>query len=122
MTSAAVAPLFATMAKVCFFDTRTRDSSETRQPFVTPACSINQAALNFTPPTAGYLGQADGMPTAMASLTIGLVKNDPALRLSASATSSTMPLAARSANTADLTAPGAATPPTSTASAVASSP
>jgi len=52
---------------------------------------------------------------------IGLVKNEPALRVSGSAGSSTMPLPHRSASTAARTSPSGACPPSATPSRCASS-
>ena len=65
------------------------------------------------PSPAGQLGQPS---TACAAGTIGLVKNEPALRLSGSAGSSTMPLPRRSSSTAARTSASGAVSPISTPS------
>ena len=66
-----------------------------------PACSISHAALDFTDPLSS--GQA-GAPSGTASTaTTGFVKKDPALQVSWSASSSTIPLPARRPRTAERT-------------------
>ena len=63
-----------------------------------PACSISQAALVLTVPSAcGQRGRLGRQPAAASAASSGLVKNDPALQVSWSASSSTMPLPRRSA-------------------------
>src|SRR6266545_6645202 len=84
-----------------------------------PACSISQAALVLTRPSrSGHRGAPSG---TTAGSTIGLVKNDPALQVSWSSGSSTMPLPRRSPSTASRTASIGARAPLSTPRVRASS-
>ena len=83
---------------------------------------MSQAALVFTrPSSAGKRGASSGSAAASAGLRSGLVKNEPALHVSWSAASSTMPLRARRASTVSRTSASGARPPTSTPSVRASS-
>ena len=85
---------------------------------------MSHAAGTFTvPPGCANAGGAaparDAIRSAAAALTIGLVKNEPALRLSGSASSITMPLRRRIARTAARTSAtvGCVTPARSRAAA-----
>ena len=97
-SSAAVAPGSVVRARLWRDDVPTLPC---RVPRPKPADWTSQAALSLTSPSpAGQLGQPS---TACAAGTIGLVKKEPALRLSGSAGSRTMPLPRRSSMTASRT-------------------
>jgi hypothetical protein len=87
-----------------------------------PARSISQAADSLRPSPAGQDGYAvpganlASNPASPARSSTGLVKKDPALQVSGSAASTTMPLLRRSRSTASRTSASGATSPTARAS------
>jgi leader peptidase (prepilin peptidase)/N-methyltransferase len=130
---AVVAPPGLTRARVCLAEIRAPfPSAPGRYPLAKPARSMSQAAGTLTcSGPAWNVGTRTPGPRLTATVRsssanaawsrTGLVKKEPALRVSGSVGSSTMPLLRRSASTADLTSPSGARPPSATPSARASS-
>ena len=131
---AVLAPPGLVSASVCFLDSRASPGSADRaNPLLKPACSISHAAETLTWPSgSGQCGMVTAPPASAVTLAArssyraapitGLVKNEPALRVSGSAGSSTMPLPRRSASTALRASASGTRSPSGTSSSRLSSP
>ncbi len=108
-----MAPPRLVSARVCLVESRPARDRSRPWPLAKPACSISQAALVLTVPSGcGQRGAASGRRVRRPRPSRnGLVKNEPALQVSWSAASSTMPLpAAGPAPPARTSASGARSP------------
>ena len=101
-SSTVEAPPRLVRASVCLVDRLTRSpAAALTWPLAKPACSISHAALDLTAPSGcSQRGAPAGSRAAWSGARRGLVKKDPALQVSWSAGSRTMPLPRRRPSTA----------------------